>query len=84
MSQDLSYIKKELENCEEIEDPFALKIGDTVNYITLVNGSEFFYSGGKYLKMIDNAVCINYKGKEENIMISYFNKNSRASATSFA
>ena len=30
MSQDLSYIKSELENCEEIEDIFELKRGDIV------------------------------------------------------
>ena len=74
MSQDLKYIKKELENCEEIEDLFELKKGDIVKYITLDKGSEFFYDGGKYIRMIDNAVCITCGKKTENVTISYFNK----------
>jgi hypothetical protein len=74
MSQDLSYIKKELENCEEIEDLFELKKGDIVKYITLDKGSEFFYDGGEYIKMIDNAVCIRCNKKMEKVTISYFNK----------
>ena len=77
MSQDLSYIKKELEKCEEIEDPFELKKGDIVKYITLVDGSEFFYDGGKYSGMTDNAICINCKNKTENITISYFSKEGK-------
>tara|TARA_B100000767_G_C19530447_1_gene436339 strand:- start:144 stop:530 length:387 start_codon:yes stop_codon:yes gene_type:complete len=74
MSQDLSYIKGELENCEEIEDIFELKRGDIVKYITLVKGSEFFYDGGEYIRMVDNAVCIKCGSKMENITISYLNK----------
>ena len=74
MSQDLSYIKGELENCEEIEDIFELKKGDILKYITLDKGSEFFYDGGEYVRMIDNAVCIQCGNKTENVTISYFNK----------
>ena len=74
MSQDLSYIKKELENCEEIEDLFELKKGDIVKYITLNEGSEFFYDGGKYIRMSDNAVCIMCGKKPKNVTICYFNK----------
>lgn len=78
MSQDLSYIKKELENCEEIEDLFELKKGDIVKYITLDKGSEFFYDGGEYIKMIDNAVCIRCNKKIEKVTISYFNKEGKS------
>lgn len=78
MSQDLSYIKKELENCEEIEDLFELKKGDIVKYITLDKGSEFFYDGGEYVKMIDNAVCIRCNKKMEKVTISYFNKEGKS------
>ena len=75
MSQDLSYIKGELECCEEIEDIFELKKGDNVKYITLDNGSEFFYDGGEYIRMIDNAVCIkDINNKVINVTISYLNK----------
>jgi len=77
MSQDLSYIKSELENCEEIEDIFELKRGDIVKYITLDKGSEFFYDGGEYIRMIDNAVCIKCGNKMENVVVNYFNKEGK-------
>tara|TARA_Y100000996_G_C22463113_1_gene618899 strand:+ start:162 stop:557 length:396 start_codon:yes stop_codon:yes gene_type:complete len=75
MSQDLKYIKKKLENCEEIEDLFELKRGDRVKYITLDKGSEFFYDGGEYIRMIDNALCIQCGNQNKNVTISYFNKD---------
>ena len=78
MSQDLSYIRKELEKCEEIEDPFELKKGDIVKYITLVDDSEFFYDGGEYIGMKDNAICIKNKNNTENITISYFTKEGES------
>jgi hypothetical protein len=74
MSQDLKYIKNELENCEEIEDLFELTKGEIVKYITLENGSEFFYDGGEYIKMIDNAVCIQCGKTMKKVTINYFNK----------
>lgn len=78
MSQDLSYIKKELANCEEIEDLFELKKGDKLKYITLEKGSEFFYNGGQYIRMIDNAICIKCGNKIEKITITYFNKEGKS------
>ena len=77
MSQDLNYIKRELENCEEIEDLFELKKGDIVKYITLDKGSEFFYDGGEYIQMIDNAVCIQCGKTIKNVTINYFNKEGK-------
>lgn len=77
MSQDLNYIKTELKNCEEIEDIFELKKGDHVKYITLKKGSEFFYDGGEYVKMIDNGVRIKCGNKLENVTITFFNKGGK-------
>ena len=77
MSQDLEYIKAQIKNCEELEDLFELKRGDKVKYITLVKGSEYFYDGGEYVRMIDNAVCIKCKGKIENVTISYYTKEGK-------
>ena len=54
MSQDIQFIKKILSTCEEIDSIFDIKKGDIVRYITIDDGSEFFYEGGKYLKMLDN------------------------------
>jgi hypothetical protein len=78
MSQDLNYIKKQLENCEEIDDLFELKKGDKVKYITIVKGSEFFYDGGDYVRMIDNAVCVKCGKKIENVTISYYTKEGKS------
>jgi len=78
MSQDLEYIKAEIENCEELEDLFELKRGDKVKYITLLKGSEYFYDGGEYIRMVDNAVCIQCGNKTENVTISYFNKEGKS------
>lgn len=77
MSQDLEYIKGVLENCEEVDDPFELKKGDIVKYITLVKGSEFFYDGGEYVRMLDNTVCINLGTKNENVTITFFSKEGK-------
>ena len=78
MSQDLEYIKGQLKNCEELEDIFELKKGDKVKYITLVKGSEFFFDGGEYVRMLDNVVCINCKNKIENVTITYFTKEGKS------
>ena len=40
MSQDISYIKKELKVCEEVDSPYDIKIGQHVKYITLTEGDE--------------------------------------------
>jgi len=77
MSQDLEYIKGVLENCEEVDDPFELKKGDIVKYITLVKGSEFFYDGGEYIRMLDNTVCIKSGKKNENVTITFFSKEGK-------
>ncbi len=77
MSQDLEYIKGVLENCEEVDDPFELKKGDIVKYITLVKGSEFFYDGGEYIRMLDNTVCIKSGNKNENVTITFFSKEGK-------
>lgn len=77
MSQDLPYIKSQLENCEEIDDLFELKKGDIVKYITLDKGSEFFYNGGEYIRMIDNAVCIKCENKIVKVTISYLTKEGK-------
>lgn len=77
MSQDLEYIKGVLEKCEEVDDPFELKKGDIVKYITLVKGSEFFYDGGEYIRMLDNIVCIKSGNKNENVTITFFSKEGK-------
>tara|TARA_B100001094_G_scaffold247349_1_gene244190 strand:- start:24348 stop:24719 length:372 start_codon:yes stop_codon:yes gene_type:complete len=58
MTQDINYIKEILKNCEEVDGPFDIKVGDTVRFITINNGSEYFYDGGKYVRMGDNKILL--------------------------
>ena len=58
MSQNINFIRKELKSCEEVESPYDIKVGDLVKYITLKDGSEYFYTGGNYLKMGDNKILL--------------------------
>jgi hypothetical protein len=58
MSQDLSFIKQELSNCEEFSNPFDIETKSLVKYITLKNRQEYFYTGGKYVGMSDNKIIL--------------------------
>lgn len=58
MSQDLSFIKQELANCEEFSSPFDIEINARVKYITLKDKQEYFYTGGSYVGMSDNKIIL--------------------------
>lgn len=58
MSQDLSFIKQELTNCEEFTSPFDIDINSHVKYITLKDKQEYFYTGGTYVGMNDNKIIL--------------------------
>ena len=73
MSQDLTYIKNVLKNCEEVESSFDIKRGDLVRYITIHSGSEFFYDGGTYVKMSDNLVCLKENDVDKKVPICIMN-----------
>tara|TARA_Y100000996_G_C22423873_1_gene602643 strand:- start:59 stop:502 length:444 start_codon:yes stop_codon:yes gene_type:complete len=79
MSQDISFIQEELKGFIEVDSPFDLKIGNIVKYITIKDDKEYFYTGGKYLRMGDNKIyldtrpssCIlKNKDKEGNVIYS--------------
>lgn len=61
MSQDLTFIRNELKGFKEIDSPFDLKKGKCVKYITIKDGEEYFYTGGKYKKMGDNKIFLEGK-----------------------
>ena len=69
MSQDIEYIKSILSSCEEIDDPFILKPGDIIKYITVTKGSEYFYEGGEYIRMGDNKIIIKEDKKNNGVPI---------------
>lgn len=74
MSQDISYIKNQLKNCEELDSPYDIKIGDKVKYITIKNGEEYFFDGGIYVKMGDNKIVLKVNSKYEYVPLIQQNK----------
>ena len=74
MSQDLTEIKKQLKNCEEVDTIYDIKIGQHVKYITVKDGDEYFYEGGPYLKMGDNKIILKVGSKYEHIPLVIHNK----------
>ena len=43
MTQNLTTIKKELKNCEEINTIYDLTINDNIKFITLKGNEEYFF-----------------------------------------
>ena len=74
MSQDLTEIKKQLKNCQEVDTIYDIKIGQHVKYITVKDGDEYFYEGGPYLKMGDNKIILKVGSKYEHIPLVIHNK----------
>lgn len=74
MSQDLTYIRKELEGFCEIDSPYEIKKGEILKLITIEKGDEFFYSG-KYIRMLNNQVVIDNNGSNKYIKLKIFNKS---------
>ena len=74
MSQDIAFIKKTLQNHEEVDSPYDLIIGDHVKYITLKGDDEYFYMGGEYKGMGDNIIFLKDKGKRITVPLVYVDK----------
>ena len=74
MSQDIAFIKKTLQNHEEVDSPYDLIIGDHVKYITLKGDDEYFYMGGEYKGMGDNIIFLKDKGKNIKVPLVYMDK----------
>ena len=74
MSQDLTEIKKELKNCEEIDSPYLLVQGGKVKYRTLKDKQEYFYIA-TYERMGDNKIFVkNEKSKISPVTLIYKGK----------
>lgn len=74
MSQDLKYIKKKLENCEEVDSIYDIKLGQKVKYITIKNNEEYFFDGGTYVKMGDNKIILKDGSKYDYVSLVHYNK----------
>ena len=75
MYQDLNYIKKEIKDCTEVDSPYDIKLGQIVKYITLEGDSEFFYPGGKYIRMGDNKIVLKVDKSTVPVNLTYIDTN---------
>ena len=64
MSKDISLIRKELSNCEEIELPFTFPAKCWIKYITLLDNDEVFYTGGEYSSLGHHKIYLTNKSKK--------------------
>ena len=56
MIKDIKIIKQHLEKCVEIEMPYPLEENMIIKYITLKEGEESFYTGGRYIRMLNERI----------------------------
>tara|TARA_Y100000817_G_C16720816_1_gene483546 strand:+ start:66 stop:458 length:393 start_codon:yes stop_codon:yes gene_type:complete len=77
MSQDIKYIKEQIKSCEEIDSVYELNKGDIVKYITIKDGMEYFYTGGRYLRMIDNGIKLETETGVDAVPITIINKDGK-------
>ena len=69
MTTDISVIKEELKGFEEVDSPFEIQSDRFIKYITLDDGIQQFYKGGKYLRMGDNKVFFSDNGRVKSFKI---------------
>ena len=76
MSQNINYIRNELQGFIEVDSVFDIKKGDLVKYITLDEDTdeEYFYKGGKYIKMGDNKMYID-SGNVSSVILKHINSD---------
>ena len=77
MSQDISFIKKKLKGYQEISDVFDIDYHTHIQYISLKNGSEYFYEGGIYNGMGENYVTLKQKNRQWTVPISIKDKEGK-------
>ena len=63
MIKDIKLIKKHLENCVEIELPYPLESNIMIKYITLMDDEESFFTGGRYVRMLNDKILLSNSGK---------------------
>ena len=61
--KDIKLIQQHLEGCVEIEMPYPLKENTLIKYITLKDGEESFYTGGRYMRMLNEKVLLSNTGR---------------------
>ena len=61
--KDIKLIQQHLEGCVEIEMPYPLKENTLIKYITLKDGEESFYTGGRYVRMLNERMLLSNSGR---------------------
>jgi len=64
MIQDIKVIRKHLQGCSEVDIHYPFKHGCHIKYITLKNNEEYFFIGGKFVRMRDGAIVLENGGKQ--------------------
>ena len=58
MIKDIKVIKEHLRGCSEIEMPYPLEGNIMIKYITLKDGEESFFTGGRYVRMLNDKILL--------------------------
>ena len=74
MIKDIKIIKEHLKGCAEIEIPYPFEKEVHIKYITIKDNEEYFYVGGKYVKIMDNKILLCNNGKSWSVPINLKNK----------
>jgi hypothetical protein len=74
MIKDIKVIKEHLKGCSEIEIPYPFKNDVHIKYITMKEGEESFYPGGKYVKLLNGKILLCNNGKSWSVPINIKNK----------
>ena len=61
--KDIKLIQQHLEGCVEIEMPYPLKENTLIKYITLKDGEESFYTGGRYIRILNERILLSNSGR---------------------
>ena len=61
--KDIKVIQQHLEGCVEIEMPYPLEKNVLVKYMTLKDGEESFYTGGRYMRMLNEKILLSNSGR---------------------
>jgi len=74
MIKDINEIKKQLKNCLEIELPYPFEYDVHIKYITVKDEEETFYTGGKFIRLLNDKIVLSNAGKSWTVPINIKNK----------
>ena len=75
MIKDIKIIKEHLKGCAEIEIPYPFEKEVHIKYITMKDGEESFYLGGKYKALLNEKILLCNSGKTWAVPINMKNKD---------